>query len=230
MAKTKKKIKKSVKRIKKSRSKKLSPIEKRDNQLKMIVIFMAGLIIVVLLSYWLSIETKKFSYVGLDFEKRQQGSLVLYFTEFPISDIFGNIVGYQGFYLRQDPRKIDYVELPDSINLKKDTALAADGAFIGSCEDSIVAGTTLSVFLQKSGINPIPATTNQSEADKYGRLYVDCGDTSQYSIIQFKLGDESKVSVNGDCYTILTSICDVMNVTERFMIGLYANSRGIELD
>jgi hypothetical protein len=204
--------------------------EKQEKQVKLIVIMMISLVLIVVLVNWLLKESNKFEYAGLEFTKGKQGSLVLYFTQFPLKDLSGKTVAYLPFYFREDPRKLDRIKLEGMIRLKKVVALAADKEVIEGCEDTLLAAATLSLkFLKDLNIEAFAATPDKAEAEQFNRTYVDCNDTSKYSILIFKKGNESRIIQEGDCYTLEFDNCEIMNVSERFVINTYANSQGIEL-
>jgi len=219
----KKKDKKEVKREEK-------PTKRQEKQLKLVVVFMIFLIASIFLFYWLSVKMNQFEYAGLKFEKTKQGSITFYQTKFPFKDMFGNIVGYLPVYFREDPRKLSNITVDAKINLKKNVALAIDSETV-KCEDSILAATTLSLFLGQAGVNSFGATTNETEAKMLNRTYVECMETSNYSVIIFdnSLVNRIDKSLFSDCYTLSVANCEIMNVTERFMLALYAQSQGKEL-
>ena len=170
---------------------------------------------------------KKFDYAGLEFEKGKLGNLILYKAELPAKDITGNAVGYSLLYLREDPRKLKNIEIKSPVILKKDVALASDKDFIESCDDSIVAAATLSVYLNTIGRNPFPATLNKAEADLLNRTYASCNNAEGYSVVSFEKSDKNEIEKNNECYVLKIADCNIMNLTERFILASYANSRRI---
>lgn len=225
--------KKKIIREKKEHGKKISG--NREKELKIGIGIMICVILFVIFINFLIQRTKKFEYAGLEFVKNKKGNLVLYSTNFPVNDLSGKVVGYISFYFREDPRKLDGIDIYGFIQLRKKAALAINDNFVRSCEDSILAATTLSVFLDATDIEAFGATTNKTEAEKLDRRYVECGNNEtfilrDYSIIEFKESDASSIMRNvNDCYTLNIANCEIMNVTERLMLGLYAHSRGIEI-
>jgi len=206
-------------------------IRGQEKQIKLVLLFMGVLIVSILFFYWFSIELKTFDYAGLSFEKTKMGELNLYYAEMPVSDVFGNIVSYQGFYFRNDPRELEEINMGDKIRLKNKVAIAAGEGFVQGNEDSVLAATSLSLFLEGTGISIFPATTNKTESEQTGRTYVDYQNSSYYSIVEFKYGNETKITMVKKDYYILevSEKEDTMAVTERFILGLYANSRGINI-
>jgi len=207
-----------------------SIVKLEEKQIKIFVWVMIFAVVFFLAIYLSAISEKKFKYSGLIFEKKGQGDLFLYYTEFPVIDFNGNVVSKIPFYFREDPRKLqDIAILGGKIMLRKNVALAINGDDIENCEDGVLSGTVISLFLSKSGVSSFGATTNQKEAEELNRRYVNCKNPGDYSVIVFQKADENKIIKSGDCYTIQYSNCEIMNVTEKFMIALYAHSRGIDI-
>lgn len=201
---------------------------KHEKQLKVILIALAGIILIVLAIYFISDNSKNFKYLDLNIQKTQIGKLNLYYVEFPLTDITGNVAGYSASYFRADPRKLGYIDIDGKIKLKKTTALVADSEVV-HCEDSILAGASLAQFLGKAGIKTIGATSNKSEAQELKMEYATCDDTSKYSVVEFRNSTETKIIQKDDCYIIEVANCNIMDASERFMIGLYAHAIGQEI-
>jgi len=215
--------KKAQKKIKKVKKK-----PKEEKQARGFIFFMIALLLIVLvISFWASIS-RKFDYAGVEFNKVKQGDLNLYYAKFPLRDVSGQITAYLPFYFREDPRELNRIEINGTIKLKTGVALAVNSDNI-VCEDSVLSGATLSLFLNSVGVSPFGATTNKTEAEEFNRIYVSCENPGNVTVLLYKGGDTSKIEQKGDCYVLNIANCEIMNVTERFMIGLYAHSRGIEI-
>ncbi|MBI2630306.1 hypothetical protein HYW76_04330 [Candidatus Pacearchaeota archaeon] len=200
-----------------------------EKQMKWIIAFFVIVIIAVIIVYSIFTGAGRFDYIGLEFQKEKRGNVMFYLTQFPLTDDFGNVVSYLPTYFREDPRKTTRIVINGSIRLKESVALAAEKEIVEGCEDSILAATTLSLYLKQLGISSFGATTNKTAAEELKREYVSCDDTSEYSIVIFQLGNESRIDRNGDCYTLQINNCEMMNVTERFMLGVYANYKNLEI-
>lgn len=220
--------------MKKEQKEKIDEKEKKKNEKRLekqtaIAIFiMIAVIVAVIIFYVFNSQLKNFKYEGIKIEKGKLGEQIFYLAYFPITDDIGNIVDFIKVYLRQDPRTLEYITVNSGdIRLKKNTALAATSEFVENCSDSLVAATTLSGFLQRAGLVTFPATTNKTEAEEKNRIFVTCQNTTSNSIIIFEKGSESSIVQQGDCYRIIAGKenCDILNVTEKFMFGVYASNR-----
>jgi hypothetical protein len=218
--------KKVRKRIEKRREEK-----NKEKQLKLVVILMIILFLSIVAFYFIAQELKKFSYGGVNFQKTKQGDLILYLANFPLSKLTGNVVNDVNIYFRTDPRQLESIPIEGSILLKKNVALAVNSDEL-KCSDKVVAGTTLSQFLGRFGISAFGATTDLNEARDLNRTYVSCEDASayDYSVVKFVEGNTSSIKKIGqDCYVLEIANCEIMNITERFMIGAWSGVTRIEL-
>ncbi|MEK6820576.1 MAG: hypothetical protein AABX71_02585, partial [Nanoarchaeota archaeon] len=90
----------------------------------------------------------------------------------------------------------------------------------------------LSQFLGKFGRNTFGATSNKTEAELYNRTYVNLGDVfySDFTMILFRKGEESGIKkIGANLYSLEYKNCEIIDVTERFMVAMYAQATGNEL-
>lgn len=200
-----------------------------ERQTRLAVFVMVAAILIIFMIYFLIQESKKFEYKGLEFEKVKEGNLNLYFANLPFSTVSGNVV-YVPTYFRQDPRELERINIStltgEGLGITKSAALSASPEIL-KCDDSLLAATTLSLYLGKLGVKAIGATSNITYAEENNITYVDCLDTDKYTVLMFKKYQESRIMKAGNCYIMDISDCEIMNVTERFMLGLWASSQGM---
>ena len=194
-----------------------------DSQTKFILIFMAILILVILFTYLAVKESKKFNYLGAEFYKNDgRCPSKFYLGEFPLGDD-----QYLRFCFRQDPRDIN-ITIQGPIFLTDRVALAMDSSYTEKCEDSILSATTLSVFLNQLGATAYGATINKTDALATNRTYVNCS-TTLNSIVAFTDSNKNLIKKQENCYIIESKDCGIINATEKFMMGMWASSKGIKL-
>ncbi len=194
-----------------------------DNQTKFVLLFMAILILVILFTYLAVKESRKFNYLGVTFYRNDgRCPAGFYLGEFPLGDD-----NYLRFCFRQDPRNLN-ITIQNPIFLTDKVALAMDSSYTEKCEDSIVSATTLSVFLSQLGASAYGATINKTEALALNRTYVNCS-TTLNSIVVFNDSDKNSIEKQENCYFINVKDCSIMNATERFMMGMWASSKGVKL-
>lgn len=205
-------------------------LEKRQEiEIKFAVGIMISMIILVFFFYWISVESNRFDYMGLRFFKYKQGNLNFYYATMPAVKISGSVINDNvTFYFREDPRKLKDIKINETIILKNIVFLVADPNAM-NCEDSVLSGATLAMYLGKSGLRTFGATLNKTEADETNIRYTECREKSLESVIVFRQGEENKIIINGDCSILEFKNCEIMNITERFIMGTYASSQGINI-
>jgi len=198
-----------------------------------------GIVIVLILiicyaSYSLYISSKQFEYAGLKFEKVRLGKLIFYQTTIPLytKDITGKPVNSANFsvMMRNDPRTLENISINGVLKLKPKVILASEGL---ECEDNGIAGGELGQVLGR-WTKVKTGTTNQTLAEEMEMPYATCDPKVRYldsSVLIFKQGNVTEINQkNGiDCYEVSVANCDILRATERYIIGLYAHSRGIKV-
>ena len=205
--------------------------KKQEKVVKIVVLSMVFVIAAIIVFYWLSLESKKFTYGGASFEKTESGKITFYNARFPLVDSSGNVATNLDVLFKEDPRLLKDIPIEGVIELRQNTFIAIpNDIWAENCKDSIVAATTLSLFLKKAGLTVEPASLNETDAAKNGVAQVSCDKASKYSIVVLQNGTDRFIKREGDCYILQAGAnCDILNVTERFMVGLYASSKGIEI-
>lgn len=188
---------------------------------------MIALIFIMVLISWIIAESKKFDYIGLKFQRIMFDKLPLYYAQIPIEDKYGNIINYLNLYLREDPRRLKRINVTDYVVLDKESYVAADPSIDG-CEKLILAGSTLGSFLRDAGIHVTSGSTNKTTAIDNDIEYIECNE-SKKTVIMWAAGNVSEIKKEGNCYIMQAANCEIMNVTERMMVAIYAHSAGIKI-
>jgi len=197
------------------------------------VVIVLGLIYVSYKSY---LESKKIEYAGLNFEQKKFGDLNFYYTRIPLfakDKITGNMVNTVNYsmYLRNDPRTLEDIKIEGMIRIKSKTILASEAGL--QCENNGIAGGELG---QAIGLwtTVITGTSNKTLADNRSIPYVSCNASEGMYLdstsLSFKVANVTGISQKGaDCYEISVANCEILEAVERFIVGAYAHSRGIEI-
>jgi len=207
--------------------------DKYESQLKWILAILGIVIAIIAAILIADMGSSKFEYLGVKFEKIKQGNIIEYNAKFPLIDNSGKVTAYMQFTFSEDPRKLRNIEINGTIKLKKNVAFSATKEIImGKCDDSILAPSRLNSFLAGAGlnINDYTVVVNKTEAEERNLTYSECSNSDEkYSVVLFEKGDSDRIIKDGNCYRLKIANCNFLNVTERFMMGVYANSRGIEI-
>lgn len=202
--------------------------EKRNKQTKAVLIVIALIVISIFVVPLIIKQSNNFKYAGIGFEKIKYGEMTLFYSRIPITSITGQVVANYNLYLRNDPRKLEDIPIKGDIKLMKNVIMAADDNMV--CPNEIVAGASLSGFLQSAGMTLSTGTTNKTEADLKNITYADCNSFNS-TVIAFELSNQTEIiRENVNCYKIKISDCQVVEAAERFMVGVIAHSNGLNTD
>tara|TARA_Y100000034_G_scaffold136687_1_gene214943 strand:- start:4264 stop:4971 length:708 start_codon:yes stop_codon:yes gene_type:complete len=221
-------VKKEVQenKIIKKRSKKLTVKEKQKKQLIWVIVLMVSLVAIVILVPLIKTQfINKFVYSKLDFQKTQAGNMVFYSTRIPVGDLKGNVIGDFFINFRNDPRKLDkeisYKQTTTMPVFSRDeTVYISTGEMNRNCIDGTAAVLTLSGFLKQFALMNISgAISDQKIAKETGFPFVTCLNSPDNTVINIIEGDETKiVQTSPDCYTLEFKDCEVMKVSEKFIL------------
>lgn len=210
-------------------------VEKKQNKQIMWAIFMmiSVILIIVVVPFVKHNFFDNFDYKGLDFQKTKMGDIIFYVTRFPVVSMTGQVTGDYSVILRNDPRKLDKIPVNVSDNKikfsvsegKYDRVYIAINPFIESCNNSLIAAATLSGFLGDSGLKVKSAVTDKAYAKENNQTYRWC-DSSGFDTVlvfndndKYSSGNETSIKeLESNCYELKFNNCEIMEVTERFML------------
>lgn len=186
----------------------------KDNRRTMrnVLLILGAFVLFFALWMIISYNQARFDYEGVVFEKVNE--IAPYRTSIPIdyqNPITGNAIEERDyyFYLRNDPRKLDYIPFDGNIEFK-------DNMVVNSTEDfncggrGVIGVANLAKLYQVLGANVIKDES------------ANCDPDGRYIFLQLEKGNESKIEQVGPaCYTLYISNCEVLEVTEKFMIETF---------
>ena len=204
---------------------------KYESQFKWVIFGMVALILVIVGVYFIALESKKVSYGGLIYEKIAYSQTVsLYHTQIPVKDVNGNLIANFNLYLRNDPRELKEIAISDPIQLKVGTIVSLDKDAEISCSDAGIAGANFFGFLKTAGVKVSVAYAQEDYAKERNASYVNCETNTSQSVIVIRKGKENRIiQERKDCFVLEFKDCEILKITERFMVALYANSKGIKV-
>ncbi|MFA5173723.1 MAG: hypothetical protein WC438_00915 [Candidatus Pacearchaeota archaeon] len=203
---------------------------KQTKQIKWVIVLMVlTLAIIVLVPILKYNFFDKFTYTKLDFQKTQMGDLFFYSTRIPAFDSENDMIGTYSINFRNDPRKLEYIEVDTPSKLfvyKKDRAtyLSIDPD-IANCPESSIAIINLREFLRGFALINLTSSFNDNDyANASGLPYITCENTQNNTVILLRPGNETKIEKTWDnCYELTYSNCEAMQVTEKFMLVMIEN-------
>ena len=207
--------------------------KKQNRQIMWAIILMVSLIlIIILVPLIVKNFFNKFVYINLDWQKTKLGDIMFYSTRVPIASAQGTITGSYSMNFRNDPRKLDNISIyvfQDWIEFEKDKpAYITLYPEMEACEDNSIALINLVGFLRDfAGLNVKSAVGKLDYAKQNNLSYVTCKNTPNNTVIYINSGAKTEISkISPNCYEIIYNNCEIIPVTERFMLiilGKYMN-------
>ncbi len=182
-------------------------IKSENKILRNFLIWLGILIFVFILVFLIINSMKHFEYSGVSFSIIKEGEVIFYHTSFPMySPITGKYIPEYNIYLRNDPRKLENIPFEGEMNLRERLVLNSTESF--SCGGhGGIAGYNFQQILGAVGIKVIkdPNAT--------------CDSQGRYMFVQIQPGDITSIEQFGPaCYNLNVNNCEILKVTEKFII------------
>jgi len=190
-------------------------IKSQNKQIKITLVIGAGLILLILLGFFVISSIKHFKYKGMNFDIEKYQDLIIYRTFFPVSSITGEHIADYNIYLRNDPRKLKDIPITGEINLQYDIVINADEMEQANCEDNVIAIANMRDVLTSLVIKKHFFRNETLKCDLNGLYtYIEIKNSDRNSILQF----------GPSCYYLNVKDCDVLKTTEKFLIEVLAKN------
>lgn len=179
-------------------------VKSENKILKSFFLWIAIITFVTIIVFWSFYSSQNFEYKGFKWDVIKEGEVIFYHTSFPL--IYqGEKVNYN-VYLRNDPRKLEKVPFNGELNLLEMMVINNTDSFV--CEGKGgIAMLNFQQILGNLGMNFMkdPNATCDSEG--------------RYMFVQIQEGDETGIVQTGpSCYTLNVNDCEILEVTERFLV------------
>ena len=175
-------------------------IKKYNKQITYAIALMLMVFLIMFLVPYVKHEYfDKFTYINLDFQKTQLGELRFYSTTVPVADKETIIGEYTMPFNRNDPRKLDYIEVNtpyEKVLFKKDnkTVFITLDPFMESCEDNGVALSNLAGFLRDFAKFEIQTGLSDEEyASTSDMEFIDCDTYPDNTILSITSGNKTSI-------------------------------------
>jgi len=166
------------------------------------------------------------------------GEITFYSTMIPLTDKNMNLISEYPLNLRNDPKKLDYIQykfpVTDSV-INDDNNDSSQIIFKKSlpiyislqsdaprCEDNMIAVVGFSIFLKEFANMSIKAASDNKEyANETGYPYITCNNHPTNTVIHLTSGNSTEITkINDNCYELVYSNCEITQVTEKFMLEI----------
>ena len=217
----------SDKSEKHKKPKKLTVKQKQKHQLIWAIVLMVSVILIVILVPLIKYKfINQFNYAKLDFQKTQAGDMKFYSTRIPVGDLSGNIIGNFFINFRNDPRNLQDLEVEKTTTMpvftRDEVVYISTGKMERNCQDGTVAVLTLSGFLKQFALMNVSGAIGDKEIAEANNIpFITCLNSPDNTVINIIEGDETKIVQTGpDCYTLEFKDCEVMKVSEKFLLEI----------
>ncbi|MFH1325677.1 MAG: hypothetical protein ABIH49_02830 [archaeon] len=177
---------------------------KDNNKMILKVLLTIGFLIVVFLAvYFFMSSLRHFDYQGVRFDIINEGNLVFYKTSFPV--MYEGEEAVYSIFLRNNPHELEKINFSGELNLMENVVVNASENLY--CDGD---GTIAIANMAKLGIFGIKMVKDNS---------VSCDADGRYMYLNIKEADESGIEQYGpSCYNLNVNNCEVIEVTEKFMV------------
>lgn len=201
-----------------------------EKELFGILIFLGVLVVVFLISSAYFRSLNSFEYEGLTFSKERIGEIPIFRHSYFVKTSTGGLAQYN-FYLRNDPR-YNEVEVSGKSNLLNPGSVAylsinSDG--LQECRYSQLAIASISSFIADNQMTVIPGNLDFWNAGTRRENWVTCQNKPGNRVIEIVKGNETKLSINGNCYRVEVSNCEILEAVEKLEVESIINARKISI-
>ncbi|MDD5191549.1 MAG: hypothetical protein PHH54_02775 [Candidatus Nanoarchaeia archaeon] len=197
----------------------------QSRQIMWTIILMVCLILIIIVVPFIKTNfINKFRYITLDFQKTQLGDMYFYSTKIPVADSSNNIVGAFSINFRNDPRELEDMNIKMTttvpVFIKDKAVYISPGKIERNCIESSAATLTLSGFLRQfAQLNISAGISDKKVAEENNFPYITCANSKKNTVIEIIEGNETKIEqISPDCYRLEYKDCDIMKVSERFIL------------
>jgi hypothetical protein len=180
-------------------------VEKENKLLKNIIIIAAAVILIFLITYFFAQSINEFDFRGTGYNIIDTKNIRFYHTSFPLYLETGKM--NYNVYLRTDPRKTEE-KIPFDGRVLFDTEMVINSEAEFNCEGKgVIAMANFNQIFTALGMNVM--TDPNATCDEEGRyIHITLKESEESSIVQY----------GSKCYEFNINNCEILDVTERFII------------
>ncbi len=196
-------------------------INEQNKTLKKVFIGVGVFIGVILLCVWFINSVRYFEYEDVKFSVIKEGELILYNTALPVytqtgvslsgQSILTERVGDYNFYLRNDPRKLEYIPFNGEILFRENMVLDVTTEELFCEGDWSLAIGNIQRLYPLVGINLLVKNESATYKPENEHMFITINKRNQTEIKQL---DEFNYEIN-------VNICEILKATEKFMVETF---------
>ncbi len=200
-------------KIKKTKERKI------EKEIIGILIFLGVLVVIFLIASTYFKSRNYFDYEGLTFQKKSVGSLQVYHHNYYLK-FAQKLINYN-IYLHNDPRYNNVTIEGDKSKLLAPGAVVyvsvnSDG--LQECRAGALAVGTISSFLSDNQMKVIAGNLDFWDAGAKRKNWVTCENKPGNRVVEIVKGNETKVKIEGNCYRIEVSECQILEAVEKLEV------------
>lgn len=203
---------------------------KLEKELLGILIFLAVLVVVFLIASAYFRSLNYFEYEGMTFSKQKLGDIPLFHHSYYIKTSTGELAQYN-FYLRNDPR-YNNVSISGKSNLLSPGAvvyLSVNSDGLQQCRYSHLAVGTISSFISDNQMKVIAGNLDFWQAGARRDLWATCENKPGNRVIEILKGNETKVTIGGNCYRVEVANCEILEAIEKLETQSLVDAKKVNL-
>jgi hypothetical protein len=184
-------------------------MSKENKTLMKVLIVIGAFFLILVVSFLIMKSSNQPKYNGMTFNVVKEGELTFYQTTFKVL-YKGESINYN-IYLRNNPRELEKkVPFEGELDLRNLFVLNTTTENLFCDGDwNLAIGN-----LQNLEIFNIEIMTDKNAT---------CDENGNYMFVQIEEGEETKIEQYGpSCYKLIVSDCEILPVTERFMIEVFS--------
>lgn len=193
-----------------------------------VLIFLGVLIgvFVIASSYFKSLNY--FEYEDLTFSKKRVGNIEVFHHNYYIKTA-QRLVNYN-FYIRNDPRYNNVTVEGDKSKLLAPgtvvyVTINSDG--LQQCRYGSLAVGSISSFLSDNQMTVIGGNLNFWDIPIKKDEWITCQNKPGNRVVEIFEGNETKVTIDGNCYQVQVNNCEILEATEKLEVQSLVDARKV---
>ncbi len=216
-----------VKKVIITKAKPVPKERKIERELLGILVFLAILVVVFVLSTAYFKSLNYFEYNGLTFAKTRVGEIPLFHHIYYIKSQAGKLIQYN-LYLRNDPRynNVSIEGIPSRLLSPGAVVyLSVNSDGLQECRYGSLAVATISSFMSDNQMKVIAGNLDFWEAGLRKDKWVTCENQPGNRVVELLKGNETRVSIKGNCYKIEVADCQILEAVEKLVVQSVVDAR-----
>lgn len=185
-------------------------LDSEEKTLKYVLAGIGIFILVFALGFYINYSMKNFTLDGIKYDIMTEKEVKFYHATIPIKDDKGRLVTNFNMYLRKDPREtVKNVKFEGGAFWSGVVVLDSTGEDFNCNGDGVISIANMQQII------------NQFQSKMIKDPEAGCDAEGRYTYIKLQTANETSIEqVGPKCYNFNINNCEIMDVTERFMIDI----------